>query len=171
VPVIVLPANGGGNENQLSILTYDRAKEVPADIDLEGRPLCQRNVGVLMSQEGGTGFPRPLTVGERDLIEALLGAVRSGVSRYIGQLETLTVVGGCRCGCPSIDLEAPSGDANGMPAPVILGDAESPEGVQVGVILWARGGKLSGLEVHPWDGSEIIRLPTPETLRNLRTAG
>ena len=124
-----------------------------------------------MSQEGGTDFPRPLTVGERDLIEALLGAVRSGVSRYIGQLETLTVVSGCRCGCPSIDLELPPGDQNGMPTPVILGDGESPEGVQVGIILWARGGRLSGLEVHPWDGSEIIRLPTPDTLRNLRTAG
>lgn len=124
-----------------------------------------------MAQEGGTDFPRPLTVGERDLIEALLGAVRSGVSRYIAQLETLTAVGGCRCGCPSIDLEVPPKEANGMPAPVIVGDAESPEGVQVGVILWARGGRLSGLEVHPWDGSEIIRLPTPETLCNLKTTG
>ena len=125
-----------------------------------------------MSREGGSeSFPRPLTVGEHDLIEALLGAVRSGVSRYIAQLDTLQVVGGCRCGCPSIDLELASAEANGMPTPVILGDAESPEGVQVGIILWARGGRLSGLEVHPWDGSEIIRLPTPETLRNLRTAG
>ena len=116
------------------------------------------------------GYPRPLTDDEHDLIEALLGAVRSGVSRYIGQLASAEVVGGCRCGCPSIDLGVASASADGMPTPVILADAESPEGVPVGIILWARGGRLSALEVHPWDGSVHIRLPHPETLCNLRTA-
>lgn len=117
-----------------------------------------------------TGFPRPLTADEHDLIEALLGAVRSGVGRYIGQLEAAEVVGGCGCGCPSIDLRVDAKGSDGSPAPLILADAESPEGVPVGVILWARGGRLSGLEVHPWDGSEFIRLPGPESLGNLRTA-
>ena len=115
-------------------------------------------------------YPRPLADDEHDLIEALLGAVRSGVGRYIGQLESTEVVGGCRCGCPSIDLEVASAGADGMPTPVILADAESPEGVPVGIILWARRGRLSALEVHPWDGSVSIRLPRPETLCNLRTA-
>ena len=118
----------------------------------------------------GAGFPRPLTVEEHELIEALLGAVRSGVSRYITQLGQAQVVGGCGCGCPSIYLAvAENADRSAMP--LILGDAESPEGVQVGVILWERGGRLSGLEVHPWGGSDVIRLPHPETLCNLRTAG
>ena len=46
-----------------------------------------------MSKEGGSErFPRPLTAGEHDLIEALLGAVRKGVSRYISQLDYDTVV-------------------------------------------------------------------------------
>jgi hypothetical protein len=110
-----------------------------------------------------------LTADEHDLIEALLGAVRSGINRYIGQLESLRVTGGCRCGCPSIDLDVGSTGAEGMPMPLVLADAESPEGVQVGVILWARRGRLSALEVHPWDGSEKIRLPRPETLTNVRT--
>ena len=116
------------------------------------------------------GYPRPLTADEHDLIEAMLGALRSGVSRYIGQLESAEVIGGCGCGCPSIDLTAESAGTGTSPIPVILADAESPEGVSVGVILWARGGCLSGLEVHPWDGSDVIRLPRPETLSNLRTA-
>jgi hypothetical protein len=115
--------------------------------------------------------PRPLTADEHDLIEAMLGAVRSGVSRYIGQLESLEVVGGCGCGCPSIDITVVSDPGDGKPTPVILADAVSPGGVPVGVILWARGGRLSGLEVHPWEGAEVIRLPRTETLRNLRTAG
>jgi hypothetical protein len=116
-------------------------------------------------------YPRPLTVDEHDLIEAMLGALRSGVSRYIGQLEVAEVVGSCGCGCPSISFMAESTDTGTPPIPVILAEAESPEGVAVGVILWARGGCLSGLEVHPWDGSYVIRLPRPETLCNLRTAG
>jgi hypothetical protein len=111
-----------------------------------------------------------LTADEHDLIEALLGAVRSSVNRYIGQLESLRVVGGCRGGCPSIDLEVTSTGAEGMPTPLVLADAESPEGVQVGVILWVRRGRLSALEVHPWDGSEKIRLPHPESLTNVRIA-
>jgi len=114
-------------------------------------------------------FPRPLTTEEHDLIEALLGAVRSGVGRYIGQLESAEVVGGCGCGCPSIDLEVESKGSDGPPTPLMLADGESPEGIPVGVILWVRGGCLSGLEVHPWDGSEFIRLPGLETLSNLRT--
>jgi len=123
-----------------------------------------------MAQASGLEYPRPLTVDEHDLIEAMLGAVRSGVSRYIGQLESAEVVGRCRCGCPSIDLSSASAVAEKPPTPVILADAESPEGVPVGVILWARGGCLSGLEVHPWGGADVIRLPRPDTLRNLRTA-
>jgi hypothetical protein len=124
-----------------------------------------------MAIQNELSYPRPLTVDEHELIEAMLGAVRSGVSRYIGQLESAKVVGGCGCGCPSIDLMVGAADAGGRPVPILLADAESPEGVPVGIILWARGGCLSGLEVHPWDGSVMIRLPHAETLANLRTAG
>ena len=122
-----------------------------------------------MARPNELHYPRPLTSDEHDLIEAMLGAVRSGVSRYIGQLELAEVVGGCGCGCPSINFTVEPNDAGHPPIPVILADAESPEGVAVGVILWARGGCLSGLEVHPWDGTDAIRLPHAESLRNLRT--
>jgi len=116
-----------------------------------------------------TVFPRPLSQGEQELVEVLLGAARAGARRYLGQVETVEVVGGCRCGCPSIDLAIPSGPRDGAPKPLVLGDAESPEGAPVGVILWVCGGALSGLEIHPWDGMGAIGLPRPETLTNLRT--
>ena len=124
-----------------------------------------------MAMANENGYPRPLTPEEHELIEAMLGALRSGVSRFIGQLEVAEVSGGCGCGCPSINFGSDWHDPGTAPTPVILADAESPEGVPVGVILWARGGRLSGLEVHPWDGADVIRLPHAETLRNLRTAG
>jgi hypothetical protein len=148
-----------------------------------GTPICRgkhrpgaggerwRSLDLTMAIPNELSYPRPLTADEHDLIEAMLGAVRSGVSRYIGQLEAAEVVGGCGCGCPSIDLVVASAVTDAAPSPVLLADAESPEGVPVGVILWARGGCLSGLEVHPWDGTDVIRLPHAETLRDLRTAG
>ncbi len=122
-----------------------------------------------MEPEGNTDMSRPLTECERDLIEALLGAVRSGVGRYIGQLDSVEVVGGCGCGCPSINFAVNSEIPECGVSPLILADAESPEGVAVGVILWVRSGRLSGLEVHPWDGTVSFRLPHPESLHNLRT--
>jgi len=124
-----------------------------------------------MSREGAKVLPRPMADEERDLVEALLGAAGAGAGRYLGQVEQLEVVGVCGCGCPSIDLVSPAGGRDGRPSPLVLADAESPEGTPVGVILWVCGGTLSGLEVHPWDGKQDVRLPRPETLTNLRTAG
>ena len=115
-----------------------------------------------------TGAPRPLSDAELELIEALLGAAGAAAGRYLGQLPRVQVVGGCSCGCPSIDLAVEDGNRNERPVPVIVADAESPEGVPVGVILWARGRALSGLEVHPWNGSDSVRLPAVDSLMNFR---
>ena len=128
-------------------------------------------VEIGLVEDRQTVFPRPLDPGEQELVEALLGAARAGASRYLGQLGEIEAVGGCRCGCPSVDLAVSSGPRKGAPRPLVLADAESPEGVSVGVILWVCGGALSGLEIHPWDGVKGVGLPRPETLTNLRTGG
>jgi len=114
------------------------------------------------------GSPRPVSNDELELIEALLGGAGAGAGRYLSQIERLQVVGGCGCGCPSIDLAVDGDIRDAAPRPLVLADAESPEGVPVGVILWVCGGALSGLEVHPWDGTRIVRLPRPDSLVNLR---
>jgi hypothetical protein len=118
-----------------------------------------------------SGRPRPLAIEEQDLIDALLGAAGAAAGRYLGQLATVEVVGGCGCGCPSIDLFAPSRGGESSASPLVIADAVTPDGIQVGVILWVRGGSLSGLEVHPWDGARSVRLPRSETLTNLRRVG
>jgi hypothetical protein len=124
--------------------------------------------GVRMDFDRQSQPRRSLGMDELELIEALIGAARTGVSRYLGQLEKVKVVGHCLCGCPSIDLEVTEKEKNGRPTPLVMADAESPEGAPVGVILWVRDGELSGLEVHPWDGTQYVRLPLPETLENIR---
>jgi hypothetical protein len=122
-----------------------------------------------MARETSISYPRALTADEHDLIEALLGGARSGAVRYVGQLEGAVVVGGCRCGCPSIDISVSDKPVEGRPRPLVLADGESPEGVPVGLILWVSDRVLTGLEVHPWDGSKVVRLPRPETLCNIRS--
>jgi hypothetical protein len=117
-----------------------------------------------MKRDHRAGAPRLLSDAELELIEALLGAAGTRGGRYLGQLARVRVVGGCGCGCPSIDLAVGEDPRDGAPKPLIVAEAESPEGVPVGVILWVRGGALSGLEVHPWNGAAPFRLPHAETL-------
>lgn len=121
-----------------------------------------------MKRSHRSGAPRPLSDAELELIEALLGAAGMGAGRFLGQLARVEVVGGCGCGCPSIDLAQHGCSGEGAAKAVIVADGESPEGVQVGVILWSRDGALSGLEVHPWRGSDSVRLPAVDSLMNFR---
>ncbi len=58
------------------------------------------------------------------------------VAAFLDQASHLRVVGGCGCGCPSVDFKAGGQDAVAS----IIADAEgtSPEGVMVGVISGSR---------------------------------
>jgi len=124
-----------------------------------------------MMRGSRAGAPRPLTERELELVEALLGGAGAAGGRYLGQLSRLQVVGGCGCGCPSIDLGVDGAGDGGPARPLVVADAVSPEGEPVGVILWVRGAVLSGLEVHAWNGSVSVRLPDPATLSAIRGAG
>ncbi len=112
---------------------------------------------------------RPLSRGEGALIAALLEHVPQDRARYLAQLRLATVVGGCSCGCPSIDISLRgSGPVDLSDSEILVGgDATSPEGTPVGVILWVRDGELVSLEVHPWDDTETFGLPRPDTLKNV----
>jgi hypothetical protein len=109
-----------------------------------------------------------LSDAELELVEALLGAAGGAGGRYLGQLTKVQVSGVCSCGCPSVDLMVDGKQREGAPKALVVADGESPEGLPVGVILWVRGGALSGLEVHPWNGNDSIRLPPVESLTNFR---
>lgn len=112
---------------------------------------------------------RPLEARERELIEVLLGAAGAAGGRYLGQLETAEAQGACGCGCPSINLTVNGRVADGNPRPLVMADGVAPGGTAVSIILWVRGGKLSGLEVHAWDESSHVGLPLLESLDNVHT--
>jgi hypothetical protein len=102
---------------------------------------------------------------ERQLVEWLLrnAATTADATSFLEQVPDLHVVGGCGCGCPSVDFKVGGQDAVAS----IIADAEgtSPEGLPVGVMLWAKNGRISGLEVYPFEDTERLGLPGLETLK------
>jgi hypothetical protein len=107
---------------------------------------------------------RPLRPAEADLVGWLLAhALHSGAgSAPLPAVSDLLVAGACDCGCPSIDflVEGQAGTAS------IAAEAEgtSPEGMAVGIILWVRSGRMSGLEVYPLTGDGPVSLPDSASL-------
>jgi len=101
---------------------------------------------------------RALTDAERAVVEWMLGGDFEGVEDYRGQVAGIRVRGGCRCGCPSVDFVVP-GTGLGSPLPRegwIRGEA-------VEITLFAKGGRLTGLEQTDYVGSRPT-LPDPADL-------
>jgi hypothetical protein len=90
-------------------------------------------------------------------------ATTPDAAALLEQVPDLHVVGGCSCGCSSVDFKGGGQDAVAR----IVADAEgtSPEGLSVGVMLWAKHGRISGLEVYPFEDTEQLGLPVLETLK------
>ncbi len=114
---------------------------------------------------GRSAIRRLATPEERQLVEWLLrnAATTPDAASFLDQVTDLRVVGGCGCGCPSIDFKIGGQDAVAS----IIADASgtSPEGLPIGVMLWAKHGRISGLEVYPFDDADKFGLPDLATLK------
>lgn len=110
---------------------------------------------------------RHLTGEERRLLEWLLAKSLTDTTPFAAQVAHTKVVARCKCGCPTLDLAVGEKTSRTVGLSTILADAygHSPEGVPVNVILHAREGELSELEVISTDGTDIFGMPTPETLQ------
>jgi len=110
---------------------------------------------------------RDLSVEERRLLEWLIGNGNAEASIYASQLPHVKVIGRCTCGCPTLDLALGEKKFRTIGASTILADAvgNSPEGTPVNVILHAREGEISELEVISFDGTKVFGMPTPEMLK------
>jgi hypothetical protein len=109
---------------------------------------------------------RDLTSAERRLLAWLIANGAPGAPAYASQLSEVRVVARCTCGCPTLDLALGEKKTRTVGASIILADAfgRSPEGVPVSVILHAREGEISELEVISLDETRAFGLPTPEML-------
>jgi hypothetical protein len=120
----------------------------------------------------GHPFNRPeqraLTAAERSLLEWLLANGVPDAQQYAPQLADVRVVGACTCGCPTIDLAIGNSEQRTIGASHVLAEFEGVtlEGVPVVVILHARQGNLSELEIFDITETEgSFGLPTIESLR------
>ena len=127
------------------------------------------------SEEGNSGgsdsyiipVNRELSEDERALLLWLLGHGSPQASAFVPQISQTRVIGLCPCGCPSIDLSI-DGKPRTTGVSQILADykAQTPEGVQIGIILHAREGKLSELELYTFaDENTKFSLPPISTLK------
>jgi hypothetical protein len=119
------------------------------------------------SSNGSKVENRPLTVEEKTLLEWLMEQGSPEAREFTPQLEHARVVGRCGCGCPTIDLGIGASDTRTVGASQILAEfvGTSPEGWQVGVLLHARDGKLSELEIYNLSEHEgAYSLPSISTL-------
>jgi hypothetical protein len=112
---------------------------------------------------------RPLTEEERILLEWLLANGSAEAKPYLSQIANVNVVGKCTCGCPTIDLALGDHEQRKTAPSIILADfvGKAPEGIEVGVILHAREGEISELEVYAipdWTGP--FNLPNIESLNS-----
>lgn len=104
---------------------------------------------------------RPLTPAERAVLDFLLAGDFPGAAELRAQLPTVRVSGGCRCGCPTIDLvvddAAPAAALNGR----VAAEADAPDG---GIILFADEGRLSELEYWSTGDETPAEFPPPERI-------
>jgi hypothetical protein len=117
--------------------------------------------------------PRPLSEAERDTLELLLRHTDfEGRDALLAQIDHASVVGGCGCGCATVDLKItgnvpPSARRSELPRPVptkatALDNAGEPIG---GVLLFEKDGYLATLEIYNHGPEPINPFPPIEQLR------
>jgi hypothetical protein len=90
---------------------------------------------------------RGITAHEAAIIEWLLehAAMRDVTAYRTNPVTALRVVGGCDCGCSSLDFHSNSSGPTTMLADAV---AVYPDKQQAGLILWGRDGEIVMLEVY-----------------------
>jgi len=113
---------------------------------------------------------RPISGIEAAVIQRALEAAATDPSalELASQISQLRVIGGCGCGCASVEFRQPT---QGQSA-VIVADAEATthSGEQIGLLVWAIEGQLSGLEVYSYSDAPAP-LPDPESIGRYQGSG
>ncbi|MFC9894605.1 hypothetical protein ACFVMC_13030 [Nocardia sp. NPDC127579] len=108
---------------------------------------------------------RDLTVDEQGALLAMLRRDFPGAAELRAQALTAKVVGKCRCGCPTIDLEVDPSAPTAVDIPNPVSEASTDDG---GLLLFARDGKLTGLEYYPLTDVTPDRFPPPDRIHLTR---
>lgn len=108
-----------------------------------------------VTNPGREPLNRPLTQHERDLIRWLIehGFDKDG-SHFLEQIDRLSVVAKCTCGCPTIDF-ALDGKPVAQKGEKCTSDwLADVDGMPVGIMLWQVNDRISTLEVYSLPGTD-----------------
>ena len=112
--------------------------------------------------------PRKLTAAERDaLVAVLTHADFQGRDALLEQVNAARVVGGCDCGCASVDLaveDAPPSDSVAYPIPNEATVLDMDGHAIGGVLVSERDGYLAQLEVYGYANDPISPFPPVDRL-------
>ena len=99
------------------------------------------------------------------IVEALRVAPTADAAQGLAEsAPSLRVVGRCQCGCASVNFVPGSGSQVSIPVADGIGTTEA--GGTVGVLVWAVGDQLSGLEIYDLGAGEGDQtLPVPGSIR------
>ncbi len=109
---------------------------------------------------------RSLSCEEQALVTWMLQHGQPDAANYLSQLKHVKVSPWrCPCGCASLDFVM-DGAASVDSGLTVLADFEFGEGDELsGIIVFAKGGMLRGVEVYGLTGDAPKTLPIVETLR------
>ena len=114
-----------------------------------------------------TAFPFFVPTTQRSLsdeeVAIMTQLVNNEAPEFSEQVGNLSVVGRCGCGaCPTIFFQ--THDSSEREREIASYSGKDSSGGVVGVLLWARLGKLSQLEFYSADGHDPWTLPRAVTL-------
>jgi hypothetical protein len=128
----------------------------------------------LRNEAAATTIPmdRPLSEAEYAIAKWALLHADPPATSFVPQLDVARVIGGCSCGCPTVDFKIPEGTPREEPRDNPVGDAIGEvNGMMVGVMVMQTAGYLTCLEIY--DLSDIEHpygLPSLESLRPFEAA-
>jgi hypothetical protein len=121
--------------------------------------------------KGLEAMRRAVTRKEAAVIEWLLRHGEQGSDRFFAQIETLTIVSRCTCGCPTVHFESENNQASRKGERLISDQLGTVDGEDVGVMLFELNGRLSTLEVYSCAGADKpFGLPKLEDLYTFEDA-
>jgi hypothetical protein len=121
--------------------------------------------------KGLEAMRRAVTREEAAVIEWLLRHGEQRSDRFFAQIETLTIVSRCTCGCPTVYFELANNQASRKGERLISDQLGTVDGEDVGVMLFELNGRLSTLEVYSCAGADKpFGLPKLEDLYTFEDA-
>ena len=105
-------------------------------------------------QKGIEPLNRPLTQEEAELLRWLLAKGFRGARNFIPQVERLTVIGKCTCGCPAIYFALDGAPVKRKGEQLISDYIAHVDDMPVGVMVFQTEGRISSLEVYSLPGSD-----------------